>query len=473
MAADKSKLPPEIDQLTQKLVSDPKSRVFAQLADAYRKIGMLDEAIETAKRGLEVHPNYGIGHNVLGRCYLEKKMYALASEEFQLTIRSDPQNLVAYKMLATTFEKQGINDEALKYYQMVLDLEPGEIEVAGKIEQLKAAAGVSAVAPEPPQRAPEPFAALPSEEPVKPARSAAPPDQPIQLEPMAPGAASPAAPEPAVEMQIEKPQEPAFMAPAEPEPMPAAEPVEPPAGSIPAAAAAAGEATPTLAEIYAQQGHYEKAIDIYQKLIAAEPGVESYKARMDELLVKAYPDEMAQGGEQPQPEQVAAAAPQTIVAAPTTQEQPPAKPAEAAAEVPDKMFSQMFAEMEKVAVGPGLNIPDGEEAQAAPLQLAPEPAKEEVKLEPAVPVSPAVPEPPQAPAPATPIAPATPASAATPASEPVNFGALFTSDEKSSLGIEPAAPPASGGIAAPGRSEEPKKDEAVSSFQSWLSSLQK
>jgi len=38
MAANNAKLPPEIDQLTQKLVADPKSRVFAQLADAYRKI---------------------------------------------------------------------------------------------------------------------------------------------------------------------------------------------------------------------------------------------------------------------------------------------------------------------------------------------------------------------------------------------------------------------------------------------------
>lgn len=53
------KLRPEIETLSQKLETDPKSKVFAQLADAYRKSNMIDEAIEIAKKGLEIHPNYG------------------------------------------------------------------------------------------------------------------------------------------------------------------------------------------------------------------------------------------------------------------------------------------------------------------------------------------------------------------------------------------------------------------------------
>jgi tetratricopeptide (TPR) repeat protein len=137
--ADTKIIPPEIDKWTQQLVLDPKSKVFAQLADGYRKIGMIDEAIETCKRGIEHNPNFATGHLVLGRCYLTKKMFALAVEEFQLVVKSDPQNLAGYKMLATSYEEQGQNEEAIRYYQRILDLEPGESDIMDKIEKLKGA----------------------------------------------------------------------------------------------------------------------------------------------------------------------------------------------------------------------------------------------------------------------------------------------------------------------------------------------
>ncbi|HTY07815.1 MAG TPA: tetratricopeptide repeat protein, partial [Candidatus Edwardsbacteria bacterium] len=398
-------------------------------------------------------------------------------EEFQLTIKSDPQNLVGYKMLATTYEKQGMSQEALKYFQMVLDLEPGEIEVAEKIEQLKAALRPAAApAPEPPA----PFQALPAEplpaetqapqaEPVTPAQPEPPAEPALVLEPaMATEpvkaeaqAAGPAEQAIAIESAAPLMAEPAapVIEQTEQSASAAAAPQSEPALAAPAEPAAEGEATPTLAEIYAQQGHFEKAIDIYQQLIAANPGNETYKARMDELLAKAYPDEMSPGGAAPA-EQPAAEAKQPEPAAQA--QTPPAAPAEAT----DKMFSQMFAAMEQAAVGKELNIPDSDDSKTTPLQLAPEPAKEEVNVEPPAPAMPAAPV-----MPAAQALPAAPAASAAPAAPepaaPVNFGALFTPDEKSSMGIEPPAQPASGGA------EEPKKDEAVSSFQSWLSSLQK
>ncbi len=133
-------IPPEIDKLTQQLVLDPKSKVFAQLADSYRRIGMNDEAIETCKRGIEQNPDFTTGHLVLGRCYLSKKLYALAIEAFQEVLRRNPQNLAGYKMLATAYEEQGQKQEAIKYYQLILDAEPSETGIIEKIETLKGAA---------------------------------------------------------------------------------------------------------------------------------------------------------------------------------------------------------------------------------------------------------------------------------------------------------------------------------------------
>ncbi|MDI6740430.1 MAG: tetratricopeptide repeat protein, partial [Candidatus Edwardsbacteria bacterium] len=439
--------------------------------------------IETAKRGLEVHPTYAIAHNILGRCYLEKKMHALAVEEFQLTIRNDPQNLIGYKMLATTFEKQGMLDQALKHYQMVLDLEPGEIEVAEKIEKIKAEAGAesasqSAPLPQPETKlelaadlapAPEPS---PQPEPsaVAPETPAAPAEVPeaIQLESVTPEAPQALSEEPKQELElvIEKAAEPVVSQKLEQEPA-APEPAVPepvsgkPAEDIPAPPAE-GEATPTLAEIYARQGHFEQAIGIYQKLIADNPGNESYKTKLDELLAKAYPDEMSQVNLEPKE----SPAPEVESALPAKGEEAPTlawvEPAEApVAEAPEKMFSQMFAEMENVVTAKEPNIPEQEEAASEPIQLATEPAKEEVKTEPAQPT----------PAPEAAAEPAVEEKPAVP--ETVDFGALFTSEEKSSLGLEPARKPAAEQKPAAGRTEEPKKDEAVSSFQSWLNSLQK
>ncbi|MDP2154769.1 MAG: tetratricopeptide repeat protein, partial [Sulfuricella sp.] len=194
MANENLKLPPEIEQFTQKLVADPKSRVFAQLADAYRKAGMIDEAIETAKKGMEHHPAYATAHLILGRCYLDKQMYALAREEFEATIKSDPQNLVGYKLLAGTYEKQNMFAEAVRFYQMVLDLEPGDAELTEKVALLKSKQDERPqAAPEPePEPAPQPDpvveivreAAEP--EPVKEELAMAAEEKPVELKPEEP-----------------------------------------------------------------------------------------------------------------------------------------------------------------------------------------------------------------------------------------------------------------------------------------------
>ena len=64
----------EIEDLKKKLSQNPDSLIFVPLADAYRKAGMLDEAIEVCKTGLEKHPMYTSARVVLGRIYNEKNM---------------------------------------------------------------------------------------------------------------------------------------------------------------------------------------------------------------------------------------------------------------------------------------------------------------------------------------------------------------------------------------------------------------
>lgn len=45
--------------------------------------------------------------------------------------------------------------------------------------------------------------------------------------------------------------------------------------------------TPTMAEIYAEQGHYRQAMAIYRKLLEQEPGNQKWRARLEELKAQA------------------------------------------------------------------------------------------------------------------------------------------------------------------------------------------
>ncbi|MFQ5533139.1 MAG: tetratricopeptide repeat protein, partial [Candidatus Methylomirabilales bacterium] len=96
-----------IERLRSKVASDPRSLVFAQLADAYRKGGRLDEAIEVCDKGLRHHPNYASAHLVLGRAYQEKSDLLAARDAFQRVLGLDPENVMAQRFLGEIAEARG------------------------------------------------------------------------------------------------------------------------------------------------------------------------------------------------------------------------------------------------------------------------------------------------------------------------------------------------------------------------------
>ena len=208
--------------------------------------------------------------------------------------------------------------------------------------------------------------------------------------------------------------------------------------------------TSTLAEIYVQQGFLEKAIDIYKELVSAQPDNEEYKNRMDELLEKAYPED-APAMEAPieaagkTPEKPAPAATEVELPAPAEEHKP--RPEAAPAEDP---FAQLFGSSDK------------KQEPAAPPVIpetsAPAPAQE-TKPEPAA--SPAAQE--KAPEP-------------TGDAPDMDFGALFNDAGAAPAKPEEEAPAAETAKPAPEAKPAEKAgdaDDTVSSFQSWLSQIQK
>ncbi len=66
---------------------------------------------------------------------------------------------------------------------------------------------------------------------------------------------------------------------------PAPRPAPPPSPPAPAPAPLAEIETPTMAEIYATQGHFDQALAVYRKIIERQPHETQYRERVEELLM--------------------------------------------------------------------------------------------------------------------------------------------------------------------------------------------
>lgn len=126
----------EIAKLSERYNKEPKSRIFVQLADAYRKNNMIDEALEVLHKGLEYHPRYALAHLILGKCYLDKRMYVQAEESFKKTLSIDPQNLVAYRMLAQTCELTRNEEGQIAAYKGILAIDPLDTVTKEKLDHI-------------------------------------------------------------------------------------------------------------------------------------------------------------------------------------------------------------------------------------------------------------------------------------------------------------------------------------------------
>ncbi len=116
----------EIEEYTKKLTQNPESLVFVPLAESYRKSGMLDEAIETCQKGLQLHPSYMSARMVLGRTFMEKERYEEAAAEFSKVAAADVNNIMAHSLLGQVYLKQGKHTNAIEEFQKVLTLNPDD-----------------------------------------------------------------------------------------------------------------------------------------------------------------------------------------------------------------------------------------------------------------------------------------------------------------------------------------------------------
>jgi tetratricopeptide (TPR) repeat protein len=139
-----------IDDLLKQFAENPR-RVFARLANEYRKRGELDSAIEICRSHVPLQPGYISGHIVLGQALYDSGSLEEARSTFETALTLDPENLIALRHMGDIARSDGDIDGARRWYRQLLEVDPQNEEVAAQIEALGAApdAAGSAAAHEP------------------------------------------------------------------------------------------------------------------------------------------------------------------------------------------------------------------------------------------------------------------------------------------------------------------------------------
>jgi tetratricopeptide (TPR) repeat protein len=118
----------DIKKYEEALVNDPASYCFVTLADLYRRIGLLDDAIHVAKKGCDIHPDYVGGYMALGRAYFEKGMKPESKAALEKVIASTPDNLLARRLLSQIYVEFGEIAAAAETLRFILSYNPADHE---------------------------------------------------------------------------------------------------------------------------------------------------------------------------------------------------------------------------------------------------------------------------------------------------------------------------------------------------------
>ena len=314
---------PKIEELRFRIKTDPKSRLFYQLAEELRKVKAYEEAEQVLRTGLTHNPAYLAAWVSLGRALREGGKPGDSIEAFTKALQLDPGNAVAARLMADAYLEIGEKLEAVKKYKLVRALLPVDEDLNALIERLEDevnpitilkeppadAAAEAAVAQDSPFAVESPFAgddtrpkrddeadsapftdeevgvATADVEPMRVAHEESPFEEPV-----APASTADA-------LDLEQPLgmhvEPAPVTAEVPHPSlwpdegPAADVFEPsePAPVLEAPATAPEDLanTVTMADLYVQQGFIDRAQSIYESILDKDPNNDDVRAKLDAL----------------------------------------------------------------------------------------------------------------------------------------------------------------------------------------------
>jgi len=105
---------------------NPRSRIFAPLSEAYRQMGLVDEAVKICSQGVKLHPEFAGGRLAFARVLIAKGEQQQALGQLEKAVQISPDNLLAQSLLGDTLLNLRRPKDALKAYKMVLFINPND-----------------------------------------------------------------------------------------------------------------------------------------------------------------------------------------------------------------------------------------------------------------------------------------------------------------------------------------------------------
>src|SRR6185369_16994809 len=233
----------DIKNLEEQLAKSPDSFCFARLSDVYLKVGLVDDAIHTARQGVTKHPRYLSGLRALSFASHAKGLNDEAMAALKLVTEALPEDIASQKLFGRLLLATGNQDFARRAFRTALEFAPDDMECRIELDSLEKSAGMSEFANEMDE------------------------DDETIIEDL----------EILEELDIleEEPPDSHF------------QPQTPPPESVVSEALPKHDplSTGTLAELYVSQGFLTKALAIYRAILADNPADRATAARISELEV--------------------------------------------------------------------------------------------------------------------------------------------------------------------------------------------
>lgn len=137
----------DIRALTAQLAAEPSSLVFLPLGEALRRRGQLDAAQKVALSGLGRYPHLPDAHDLFARILVDRQDFERAFDEWDMTLRLDPQHAGALKGLGFLYYKAGDLERALQHLEAALAESPDDASTQGAAARVRAELGTAAPAP--------------------------------------------------------------------------------------------------------------------------------------------------------------------------------------------------------------------------------------------------------------------------------------------------------------------------------------
>jgi len=121
-------LPAAVAHLKRALTLNPEEEdipyIYSHLGDCLKDMGEYEDAIAALSEGAGYDAERPDIHNLLGFCHFKLADYKTAIHHFNRTVELNPASAIDYANLGVNYRKLNKSDEAIKYFQLALSLDP-------------------------------------------------------------------------------------------------------------------------------------------------------------------------------------------------------------------------------------------------------------------------------------------------------------------------------------------------------------